>query len=268
MGSTNKTANVVLSQFVDADKPTWRGDYNVDMGKIDAAIHSQVTSIANANQAGVTAQTLATNAQNTANTAVTNAGVANTNASSAVTTANNAAAAAASVATNLTAGLGLRYTKVESDGRYQTLTAAEAFQSQAASIEDLFTNTLYTATGATISGLTSGPLFVAPFNMALTNLALVEWSAVGVDASDTNYWSAILKILSTDNVTYRTVATKTTKVTGGQAISNRKNWTFDTSAFVNQNVAPGEIVVLTFSPTGTPAAITGPVMVTTGYRPL
>ena len=38
MSSSIKTPNYNLSQFADADKPTWRGDYNADMSKIDTGI--------------------------------------------------------------------------------------------------------------------------------------------------------------------------------------------------------------------------------------
>ena len=38
MGSTNKTANIGLSQFIGTDKPTWLVDYNNDMSVIDEAI--------------------------------------------------------------------------------------------------------------------------------------------------------------------------------------------------------------------------------------
>lgn len=38
MGSTNKTANIGLSQFIGTDKPTWLVDYNGDMSTIDEAI--------------------------------------------------------------------------------------------------------------------------------------------------------------------------------------------------------------------------------------
>lgn len=44
MASTNKTTNYELSQFVGSDKPAWLGDYNTDMGKIDAGIHSAQTT--------------------------------------------------------------------------------------------------------------------------------------------------------------------------------------------------------------------------------
>lgn len=35
MASTNKTEALGLSQFIDTDKPTWRGDYNGDMRRLD-----------------------------------------------------------------------------------------------------------------------------------------------------------------------------------------------------------------------------------------
>ena len=40
MASTNKTTNYELSQFLGTDKPSWLGDYNSDMSKIDAAVHT------------------------------------------------------------------------------------------------------------------------------------------------------------------------------------------------------------------------------------
>lgn len=41
MGSTNKTTNYELSQFVGLDKPSWLSDYNGDMAKIDTAIKAR-----------------------------------------------------------------------------------------------------------------------------------------------------------------------------------------------------------------------------------
>lgn len=43
MSSTNKTPNYNLSQFADSDKPSWRGDYNADMSKIDTGIKGACT---------------------------------------------------------------------------------------------------------------------------------------------------------------------------------------------------------------------------------
>lgn len=45
MASTNKTTNYDLSQYVGTDKPTYLGDYNSDMGKIDSAIHNVAESV-------------------------------------------------------------------------------------------------------------------------------------------------------------------------------------------------------------------------------
>jgi hypothetical protein len=38
MGSTNKTTNLELSQFIGSDSPKWLTDYNADMQKIDTAV--------------------------------------------------------------------------------------------------------------------------------------------------------------------------------------------------------------------------------------
>lgn len=40
MSATNHTENLGLSQFLGTDKPTWLGDYNSDMEKIDTSIHN------------------------------------------------------------------------------------------------------------------------------------------------------------------------------------------------------------------------------------
>ena len=89
MSSTNKTTNYNLSQFIGSDKPTYLGDYNSDMQKIDNAMKTNSDNI----------QTVAS----TANTASENANTALTNASNAQTTAENAqtsANTAQGVATN------------------------------------------------------------------------------------------------------------------------------------------------------------------------
>lgn len=50
MTATNKTTNYELSQFVGTDRPTWLGDYNGDMSKIDR----QLKQIASATAGGLT----------------------------------------------------------------------------------------------------------------------------------------------------------------------------------------------------------------------
>lgn len=83
MASTNKTTNYELSQYVGTDKPTYLGDYNGDMYKIDAQMKLNADS---ASSAG----TLASTASSTASTALENANTADTKATSAQTTATSA----------------------------------------------------------------------------------------------------------------------------------------------------------------------------------
>ena len=87
MASTNKTTNYELSQYVGSDKPTYLGDYNSDMSKIDTqmkANHDLATS----------ASATATTANETAGTALSNATTAQSTAETANTTATSALAKA------------------------------------------------------------------------------------------------------------------------------------------------------------------------------
>ncbi len=84
MASTNKTTNYELSQYVSSDKPTYLVDYNSDMSKIDAGIHTAKTTADTASTSATNAQTTAETAQTTANTAVTNAAAAQTTADGAL----------------------------------------------------------------------------------------------------------------------------------------------------------------------------------------
>ncbi len=100
---TNHTTNYELSQFVSADKPTFLGDYNGDMLKIDTAIAGVATTasgaVSTANAASATATDAATAAASAASTATT----ADANAASALATAGNAATAAAAAQSDATA---------------------------------------------------------------------------------------------------------------------------------------------------------------------
>lgn len=81
--STNKTANYNLSQYVGSDKPTYLGDYNSDMSKIDTQMKTNSTTISEVN-------TKAELAKTTADTALQNADLAQTTADEANTTATSA----------------------------------------------------------------------------------------------------------------------------------------------------------------------------------
>lgn len=54
MTATNKTTNYKLSQFVGTDRPTWLGDYNSDMSKIDKQLKQNADDIASASAGGLT----------------------------------------------------------------------------------------------------------------------------------------------------------------------------------------------------------------------
>ena len=54
MTATNHTNNYNLSQFVGTDRPTWLGDYNSDMKKIDAQLKQNADDIKSAAAGGLT----------------------------------------------------------------------------------------------------------------------------------------------------------------------------------------------------------------------
>lgn len=54
MTATKHTANYNLSQFAGTDRPTWLGDYNGDMAKIDARLKQNADDIASASASGLT----------------------------------------------------------------------------------------------------------------------------------------------------------------------------------------------------------------------
>lgn len=54
MTATNHTENYNLSQFAGTDRPTWLGDYNGDMAKIDAQLKQNADDIAASATDGLT----------------------------------------------------------------------------------------------------------------------------------------------------------------------------------------------------------------------
>lgn len=103
MASTNKTTNYDLSQYIGTDKPTYLGDYNSDMLKIDTQMKTNADNVATAISSAESAISTANSANTTAGQANTTAQNANTVAGQANTTAGNAqstANSALSTATN------------------------------------------------------------------------------------------------------------------------------------------------------------------------
>lgn len=84
MASTNKTTNYELSQYIGTDKPTYLGDYNGDMQKIDARMKTNADGFASAQSLAQTAKDTADLAETHAQTGITNASTAQSTASSAL----------------------------------------------------------------------------------------------------------------------------------------------------------------------------------------
>ena len=97
MSSTNKTPNYELPQFVANDVPSWLGDFNQAMSKIDTQMKANDSKAQSAETNAENANSSATQALKTANQANTTANGANTNATNALslaTTANDNASTA------------------------------------------------------------------------------------------------------------------------------------------------------------------------------
>lgn len=62
MSSTNKTTNYNLSQYIGTDKPTYLGDYNSDMLKIDTQLKANADSASNAASRAGAAEAVASDA--------------------------------------------------------------------------------------------------------------------------------------------------------------------------------------------------------------
>lgn len=105
MSATNKTLNYELPIFIDTDKPSWLGDWNGAMTKIDNSIKT-VDGVA---ESGVTVANEALNtaegAVTTANNALSAAGEAKESASGATAIANNAYTLAGDAQTDAHASL-------------------------------------------------------------------------------------------------------------------------------------------------------------------
>lgn len=98
MSSTNKTTNYELSQFIGTDKPAWLTDYNVDMGKIDAGVHTAQTTATGADGKATANATAIGTLANLTTTAKTDLVSAVNEVNTTATAASGAAGSAASVA--------------------------------------------------------------------------------------------------------------------------------------------------------------------------
>lgn len=120
MTATNHTKNYNLNQFAGTDRPTWLGDYNGDMSKIDAQLKKNADDIASASQGGL--KTVAHTADLTGN------GTANSPLGVAVTIAKKTDipdVSGLATSSALTSGLAGKVNKTASQPTTLGLTAAE-----------------------------------------------------------------------------------------------------------------------------------------------
>ncbi len=135
--------------------------------------------------------------------------------------------------------------------------------SKSANVQELFASH-YFATG--LAATFSFPIFVAPFALQVKQVALMVWQNA-VAADDTNYWRLAPRRMRA--IVPVEIASKTTQITGGQAIAQRTQWNFDAATFhaTNSLLAKGDAVDLAGFTTGTPVTLTG-ICVTVRYEPL
>ena len=95
-GSTNKTTNYNLPQFIGTDKPTWLGDINEAMTDIDAAIHENATNISTMASDVASASATASKASQDVTGLTSTVNTLSNNVTTATDTANNAQSTATS----------------------------------------------------------------------------------------------------------------------------------------------------------------------------
>lgn len=132
-----------------------------------------------------------------------------------------------------------------------------AFGASIPTLEDLASTAVIPSD---VSTTTTRAVYVAPNPRRLDQIAFSFSGAVA--ASDTNYWTVTLKRYRA-GVSY-SMAVKTTKATGGQAIGAYTEWSFDLVPLGNQYFAKGDVFAVTFTPTGSPAALGAPCVT---FRP-
>jgi hypothetical protein len=135
--------------------------------------------------------------------------------------------------------------------------------SKSANVGELFASQYH---ASSFSATFSFPIFVAPFPLQVKQVSMMIYPHA-VAADDTNYWRfAIRRMRALANVE---IASKTTQITGGQAIAQRTEWNFDAAAFnaTNGLIAKGDAVDLAGFTTGAPVTISGAIC-TVRYEPL
>lgn len=111
-------------------------------------------------------------------------------------------------------------------------------------------------------------LIVAPINLSILSLA-ISWEYWSLAASDTAYWYGNLEV-GTGPAGFTTVATRSSQNTGvnaNGAITARSPWTFDAAVTTTTpvSVTKGQLLAISWFPSGTVAAMKLPVTYTIRY---
>jgi hypothetical protein len=112
-------------------------------------------------------------------------------------------------------------------------------------------------------------LLVAPIPVRILSVA-VSFEYWTIAASETSYWTGVLE-QGDGQAGFPDIAARSTRSTGANAnggITARKAWTWDAAAWSGADLAAGELLTVTWTPTGTPAALSLPALYTIRYRAL
>lgn len=139
---------------------------------------------------------------------------------------------------------------VTSDGRtaqeaLDELDSEKANANQTPTIEELLAGGFIV--NPTASATISYTVLHAHFALTVVSFSLVNQDA-NMAASDTDYWTINLRKISAGSAT--TIASKTTKATGGQAVTLAVPWTFDAVVFSNNTFAKDDVLNIEFVKTG------------------
>lgn len=244
MSSTNKTPNYELPQFVANDVPSWLGDFNQAMSKIDTQMKANDSKAQSAETNAENANSSATQALETANKANTTANGANTNATNALslaTTANDNASTA----------------KQNSETALQTANTANGLASSANSTaQNANTNATKALNGLSKFNLKNFKSYTRNDMVGIDGLQIIADSGINIAYDDT---ATVFKIYGEINVSL---------TPGQQGQLRLQNSPFrpvqdiqindvglsncgDTSAFVNMQIKTnGDIYILAWNPTG------------------
>lgn len=158
---------------------------------------------------------------------------------------------------------------VQATDLFYAVRAGVSYAAQLQTLYDVFplktqtpTNEELTASyfiNSAISASLAFGVWIAPFNCKITWAGIMHMSGA-IAASDTDYWTVLLRRLRAD--TPATIASKTTKTTGGEAVAQRTYWGFDGASFDagNQVLALGDAVDFRFEKTLSPSNWNSPLL--------